>query len=59
MRVLINTGLLILFLLIVMAVLSFWKGGEPTRWIGEVTISIGKGIVSIGDGIDDFLDSNT
>jgi len=59
LRILVNTGLFILFLLIVFAILSFWKGGEPFRWIGEATISIGEGIVNMGDGVDDFLDSNT
>lgn len=55
MRILINVGLFIFFLLAVCAVLAFWKGGDPFRWLGENIIVLGKAIISIGDGVDEFL----
>jgi hypothetical protein len=56
-RLLINTGLFILFMLIVIAVIAFWKGGGPFKRAGEVTVSIGESIITFGDGVDDFIGS--
>ncbi len=56
MRIFINIGLLILFLLIVASVIAFWQGGAPFKWFGEVTVSAGESIIGFGEEVDVFFD---
>ncbi|MBI4844169.1 MAG: hypothetical protein HY809_07610 [Nitrospirae bacterium] len=55
MRILINIGLSILFLMLVAAVVAFLRGGEPFKLLGETIVSIGNTLINVGDGVDDFL----
>lgn len=55
MRIFINIGLLILFLLIVASVIAFWQGGAPFKWFGEVTVSAGESIIGFGEEVDVFF----
>lgn len=55
MRIFINVGLFILFLLIVSAVFAFLWGGDPFRWLGESVAGLGRSISSIGNSVDEFL----
>jgi hypothetical protein len=55
MRILINTGLFVLFMLVVIAVIGFWKGGAPIEWVGEVIVTIGESIIDFSEDVDDFI----
>ncbi len=41
-----------IILIVLILFLSFWKGGEGFRWIGEKIGSAGKAIEKFGDMVD-------
>ncbi len=45
---------LIMFLIIVIAALAFWKGGEPFRVLGEGMVIAGEEIQIFGNLIDEM-----
>jgi len=53
-KLIFRTITVIVFLIVLIAALAFWKGGKPFRWLGEKTESAGSAIVQFGDMIDDL-----
>ena len=53
-KLIFKTITIIVFLVILIAALAFWKGGKPFRWIGNKTESVGNAIGQFGDMIDDL-----
>jgi len=39
-------------ILIIIIILTVWKGGAPFKWAGEKTVDIGKSIGKFGDFIN-------
>jgi hypothetical protein len=53
-KLIFRTVFLILFIIILIAGLAIWKGGEPFRWVGGKTEAVGKAIIHFGDIVDEL-----
>ena len=53
-KIIFRTITIIVFIVILIAALAFWKGGKPFRWLGKKTESVGVVIGQFGDMIDNL-----